>query len=79
VQGPITAGQKYRSFLPKVITHESWVYGYGSIQELSQIFKLNNKLCWTASLNRNSRDVFCSERGSGSVVETLRGTVMPCN
>jgi len=36
VQGPITAGQKYRSFLPKVITgDESWVYGYGNIQELS--------------------------------------------
>jgi hypothetical protein len=69
VQGPITAGQKYRSFLPKVITgNESCVYGYGNIQELSQIFILNDKLCWTASLNSNSRDVFCSERGTGSVV-----------
>jgi len=69
VQGPITAGQKYRSFVPKVITgDESWVYGYGNIQELSQIFKLNGKLCWTASLNSNFRDVFCSERGTGSVV-----------
>jgi len=77
VQGPITAGQKYRRIQKN--TDESWVYGYANIQELSQIFKLNNKLCWTASLNRNSRDVFCSERGTGSVLETLKGTVMPCN
>jgi len=69
VKGPITASQKYRSFLPMVITgDESWAYGYGNIHDLSQIFKLNGKLCWTASLNRNSRDVFCSERGTGSVV-----------
>jgi len=69
MQGPITAGQKYRSSLPKVTTgDESWDYSYGNIQELSQVFKLNDKLCWTASLNRNSRDMFCSERGNVSVV-----------
>jgi len=70
MKGPTTAGQKYGSFLPKVTTgDESWDYGYGNIQELSQIFKLNDKLCWTASLNRNFRDVFCSESGTVSVVQ----------
>jgi hypothetical protein len=65
VQGPVTAGQKYGSILPKVITgDESWMVTFKNYH----IFKLNDKLCWTASLNRNSRDVFCSERGTGSVV-----------
>jgi len=69
MQGPISAGQKYGSFLPKVTTgDESWDYCYGNIQELSEIFKLNDKLCWTASLNRHSKYVFCSERGTLSVV-----------
>ncbi|GFG39842.1 hypothetical protein Cfor_08822 [Coptotermes formosanus] len=60
--------KKGRNFLPKIIKgDENWVYGCG-ISRISQIFKVDHRLCQTGSWSGNSRDASSSQGGTGPIV-----------